>query len=66
MKATILIFFFLLICFTSSCNAMENNFFFFRNNYNILLTLQLEPFSPTLYMRRCQFSYKAFGARKNN
>ena len=40
-------------------------FFFLRNNYNLLLTPQLKTFSPkspsTLYMERCQFSYKAFG-----
>ena len=40
-------------------------FFFLRDNYNMLLTPQLEPFPPkspsTLYMGRCQFSYKAFG-----
>ena len=43
-------------------------FFFFWNNYNMLLTPQLEPFSPkspsTLCMRRCQFNYKAFGTIK--
>ena len=40
-------------------------FFFLRNNYNILLTLQFEPFPPrlpsTLCMGRCQFNYKSFG-----
>ena len=40
------------------------NFIFLRDNYNMLLISQLEPFSPrlpsTLCMRRCQFSYKHF------
>ena len=40
-------------------------FLFLKNNYNMLLTPQLEPFPPrppsTLCMRRCQFSYKTFG-----
>ena len=40
-------------------------FFFWGNNYNMLLTPQLEPFPPrppsTLCTGRRQFSYKAFG-----
>ena len=48
----------------SSCD-MES-YFFFRDNYNMLLKFRnSNPFfskSPnTLYMERCQFSYKAFG-----
>ena len=42
-------------------------FFFLKNNYNMLLTPQFEPGPPrppsTLYMGRCQFSYKVFGKR---
>ena len=47
----------ILICFT---------LFFFRNNYNMLLTPQFEPFfsnlSSTLYTEKCQSSYETFSS----